>query len=103
MITLAIRYTVDHNKLADFEAYVRALPAHIERCGGKCVGYYMPTKLAGPSNAALGLIDFPNLAAYEQYRETLAADPGAAETLRRAEAAGCIVSEERAFIKRVPG
>ena len=39
MITLAIRYTVDHNKLVDFEAYVRALPAHIERCGGKCVGY----------------------------------------------------------------
>ena len=50
MITLAIRYTVDHNKLVDFETYVRALPAHIERCGGKCVGYYLPTKLAGPSN-----------------------------------------------------
>lgn len=103
MITLAIRYTVDHNKLADFEAYVRALPAHIERCGGRCVGYYLPTKLAGPSNVAAGFIDFPNLSAYEQYREKLASDPGAAETLRRAEAAGCIVSEERSFIKRVPG
>ncbi len=85
MITLAIRYTVDHNKLAEFETYVRALPAHIERCGGKCVGYYLPTKLAGPSNAAFGLIDFPNLTAYEQYREKLASDPGATETLRRAE------------------
>ena len=72
MITLAIRYTIDHNKFADFEAYVRALPSHIERCGGKCVGYYLPTRLAGPSNAALGLIDFPNLAAYERYREALA-------------------------------
>jgi hypothetical protein len=102
MMTLAIRYTIDHNKLADFEAYSRALPAHIERCGGKCVGYYLPTKLAGPSNAALGLIDFPNLAAYERYRETLAADPAAAETLRRAEAAGCIVSEDRAFIRWMP-
>ncbi len=48
MITLAICYTVDHNKLAEFEAYVRALPAHIER-GGKCIGYYLPTKLAGPA------------------------------------------------------
>jgi hypothetical protein len=103
MITLALRYTVDHNKLADFEAYVRALPPHIERCGGKCVGYYMPTKIAGPSNVALGFIDFPNLTVYEQYREKLAVDPGATETLRRVEAAGCIVSEERAFVKRTPG
>jgi hypothetical protein len=103
MITLAIRYTIDHNKFADFEAYARALPAHIERCGGKCVGYYLPTKLAGPTNAALGLIGFLNLTAYERYREKLAADPGAAETLRRAEAAGCILSEDRSFIRRVPG
>jgi hypothetical protein len=102
MMTLAIRYTIDHNKLADFEAYARALPAHIERCGGKCVGYYLPTRLAGPTTVALGLIDFPNLAAYEQYREKLAADPAAAETLRRAEAAACIVSEDRSFIRRVP-
>jgi NIPSNAP len=102
MITLSIRYTFDINKLADFEAYVRALPAHIERCGGKCVGYYLPTKLAGPTNTALGVIDFPNLTAYEQYREKLASDPGATETLRRAEAAGCILSEDRAFIRRVP-
>ena len=30
MITLAIRYTVDVNKLAAFETYVRALPSQIE-------------------------------------------------------------------------
>jgi hypothetical protein len=46
MITLAIRYTIDPNKLAAFETYVRALPEQIERCGGKVVGYYLPTKLA---------------------------------------------------------
>ena len=102
MITLSIRYTFDINKLGDFEAYVWALPAHIERCGGKCVGYYLPTKLAGPTNTALGLIDFPNLAAYEQYREKLASDLGATETLNRAEASRCILSEDRAFIRRVP-
>src|SRR5262249_25110312 len=102
MITLSIRYVFDVNKLADFEAYVRALPAHIDRCGGTCVGYYLPTKLAGPTNTALGLIDFPTLTAYEQYREKLASDPGATETLRRAETAGCILSEDRAFIRRVP-
>jgi hypothetical protein len=31
------------------------------------------------------LIDHPNVAPYEQYREKLAADHGAVETLRRAE------------------
>ena len=103
MITLSIRYTVDVNKLAAFETYVRALPSQIERAGGKVAGYYLPTKLAGPTNAALGLIDFPNLAAYEAYRAKLAADPEAADNLRRAEAAGCILNEERAFIRSVVG
>jgi NIPSNAP len=101
MITLCIRYTIDANKLADFAAYARALPQYIERCGGKSVGYYLPTKLAGATNSALGLIDFPNLAAYEQYREELAADPGAVETARRADAAQCILNEDRAFLTRV--
>ena len=57
MITLCIRYTLDPHKLTDFEAYARALGPQIERCGGKVAGYYLPTKLAGPTNSALGLID----------------------------------------------
>jgi hypothetical protein len=101
MVTLCIRYTLDANKLADFEAYARALPPQIERAGGKVAGYYLPTKLAGPTNTALGLIDFANLAAYEAYRGKLAADPEAAQNLRRAEAAGCILNEERSFIRSV--
>jgi hypothetical protein len=66
------------------------------------VGYYLPTKLAGPTNTALGLIDFPDLAAYEQYREKLLSDKEAVESLRRAEAAGCILNEDRSFVRRVP-
>jgi NIPSNAP len=69
MITLYIRYTLDPTKLRDFEAYARALVTPIERCGGTPAGYYLPTKFAGPMNAAVGLIDFPSLAAYETYRE----------------------------------
>jgi uncharacterized protein (DUF1330 family) len=102
VITLAIRYTLDINKLAEFEAYVRALPDQIERCGGRFVGYYLPTKLAGPTNAALGLIDFPNLAAYERYRENLLSDPAAADNVRRADAARCILNEERSLVRRCP-
>ena len=74
MITLCIRNTLNPTKLADFETYARALLGQIERCGGKLGGYYLPTKFAGPTNAALALIDFPSLAAYEQYRAKLAAD-----------------------------
>jgi len=102
MMTLCIRYTLDANKLADFEAYAQALRKPIERCGGTYVDYYLPTKVAGPTNAALGLIDFPNLASYEQYRDKLSTDSGANEVLRRVEAAGCILNEDRSFIRRVP-
>jgi hypothetical protein len=101
MMTLCIRYTLDAGKLADFEAYAQALRKPIERCGGTFVDYYLPTKIAGPTNSALGLIDFPTLAAYEQYRAELLADAGAIECLRRAEAAGCIVNEDRSFLRRV--
>jgi hypothetical protein len=101
MLTLCIRYTLAANKLADFEAYARALPQPVERCGGKFVGYYLPTKVAGPTNTALGLIDFPNLAAYERYREQLMSDTDAVECLRRVEAAGAILNEDRSFVRRV--
>jgi hypothetical protein len=101
MMTLCIRYTLDPGKLADFEVYAQALRRPAERCGGKVVGYYLPTKVAGPTNAALGLIDFPDLAAYEQYRERLLSDTEAVDILRRAEAAGCILNEDRSFVRRV--
>jgi NIPSNAP protein len=101
MITLCIRYTLDASKLAEFETYARSVAGPIERCGGKVVGYYAPTKLAGPTNSALSLIDFPSLAAYEQYREALAADPEHIEVARRAGQAGVILVEDRSFVKRV--
>jgi len=100
MMTLCIRYTLDTNKLADFEAYAKSLRRPVERCGGTYVDYFLPTKIAGPTNAALGLIDFPSLAAYEEYRRQLLTDPDAVECLRRAEAAGCILNEDRSFLRR---
>jgi len=52
MLTLCIRYTLDVRGLAAFEEYARALREPIERCGGAGVNYYLPTKVAGPTNAA---------------------------------------------------
>jgi len=101
MITLSIRYTIDARKRSDFERYARALGGIIPRCGGDLVGYWLPTKFAGPTNLALALINFPSLAAYEQYRERLAKDDDNINSVRRAEESGCILVEDRAFLERV--
>jgi hypothetical protein len=101
MITLCIRYTLDANKRRDFERYARKLTEVIPRCGGDLVGYYLPTKLAGPTNFGLALIGFPDLASYETYRERLMKDAEAAENLRLADESGCILIEDRAFLERV--
>jgi NIPSNAP protein len=103
MLTLCIRYTLDSTKLGDFEAYARGVAGPIERCGGKVVGYFAPTKFAGPTNVGLALIDFPSLAAYEAYRERLAKDPDNVAAIQRAEDSGCILVEDRAFLERVAG
>ena len=101
MITLCIRYTIDASKRADFEAYARGVAAPIERCDGKVIGYFAPTKFAGPTNIALSLIDFPSLAAYEQYREALATDPEHIGIAGRAEQSSVILVEDRSFLQRV--
>ena len=100
MITLCIRYTIDMHKLADFERYARTWPEPIRRCGGDLVGYYASTKIAGPTNFALALINFPNLAAYEKYREALMRDADARANVEFAERSGCIWVEDRSIMQR---
>lgn len=101
MLTLAIRYTLKPNKLADFRAYVEAEQEPIRRSGGQIVGYFLPTDFSGPTNEALGLIDLPNLTAYEQYRSKLANDPDHKEYVARLEQSGVIVAMNRSIIQRV--
>jgi hypothetical protein len=101
MITLCIRYTLDARKRDEFERYARNLTRIIPRCGGNLVGYWLPTKFAGPTNAAIAMIDFPSLAAYEQYRERLGKDGDNVEAVRRAEESGCILVEDRSFMEPV--
>ena len=104
MITLAIRYTLDANKLADFAAYAKDLQPAIERCGGTLQGYYLPTKLAGPTNIGLALIDFPSLAAYEQYRALFGVEPDFIEADRIRDDSGCVLRYERTFMRPIlPG
>lgn len=98
MVTLCIRYRIDPTKRAAFEDYARALPPIVTRCGGRFVDYYLPTPLAGSIDTAIGLIDFPDLAAYEAYRRNLGRDAAAAEAAHLA--AGAILNEERSFMHR---
>lgn len=100
MVTLCIRYTIDMHKLVDFEQYARNWPQPIRRCGGELVGYFLPTKISGPTNLAIALIDFPDLAAYERYREALMKDSEAKANVDAAEKAGCILVEDRSILQR---
>lgn len=100
MITLCIRYTINIHKLADFEAYARRWPEPIRRCGGNLLGYFLPTKLAGPTNFALALIDFPDLASYEHYRHALMNDPDAVANVTTVDQSECILLEDRWFLRR---
>ena len=98
MITLCIRYTIDARKRAEFEQYAQTIGKIIPRCGGTLVGYWLPTKFAGPTNFAVSMIDFENLAAYEAYRERLARDADFKAAAQRADE--CILVEDRAIMER---
>ncbi len=99
MITCVIQYTIDPHRVDDFEKYATTWPPIIERCGGTLVGYYLPKE--GANDYALALIDFESLAAYEQYRAQLAADPDAQANRKHAIDTRCILSERRSFLRKV--
>jgi hypothetical protein len=56
MVTLCIQYALEPSNISDFEAYPKAWPEPVDRCGGKFLGYYLPTKIAGPTNFRMPLI-----------------------------------------------
>jgi NIPSNAP len=69
---------------------------------GELIGYFLPTKIAGPTNFAVALINFPSLAAYEQYRNALMQDAEAQANVERAGRSGCIMLEDRSVLQPVP-
>lgn len=101
MITVCIRYTIDMHKHADFEKYARNWTKSIPRCGGELLGYFLPTRLAGPTNTAYALINFADLAAYERYRDALMKDEEARQNFAFAAQSGCIQIEERSILQQV--
>ena len=100
MLTLCIRYKFNPEKLADVAVYFENEQRVIERSGGKIVGYFLPTDFAGPTDEAIGLIDLPSMAAYEEYRQVLAAEPEHKQNIARLEQSGAAVAMNRSFIRR---
>jgi len=101
MITICIRYTIDIRKHSDFEQYARNWTEPIRRCKGELLGYFLPTKMAGPTNIAYALINFASLAEYEKYREALMLDVGAKENFALADRSECILIEDRSILQPV--
>jgi hypothetical protein len=99
VITCVIQYTLDPHGIEDFEKYATTWPPVIERCGGRLTGYYLPKE--GANDFAIALIDFDSLAAYERYRERLAADPDAQANVAFVRQSRCILAERRSFLRKV--
>ncbi|MBU6444278.1 MAG: NIPSNAP family protein [Alphaproteobacteria bacterium] len=100
MITCFIRYEIEPSGRAAFERYAHVWNEVIPRCGGGLIGYYAPHE--GSATTAYGLYDIGNLAAYEDYRARLSADPLGRENFELAMREKFIRREDRIFLKRVP-
>ena len=115
MVTCCIRYTLNPEKLADFERYARTWMCLIEKYGGIHHGYFLPDRSPpaasfsfvdigeeGPVNVAVALFSFPTVNAYEEYRREVAADPECHAATRHYEETKCFTKYERTFMKPVP-
>lgn len=98
MITCFIRYQLDPFRLDAFEAYARNWNEAIPRCGADLFGYFAPHE--GSATTAYGVYTLPSLAAYEQYRARLRADPLGRENFEFARKERFILREDRLFLKR---
>jgi hypothetical protein len=98
-ITVFIRYQIDPFQREAFREYAQAWLRIIPRCGGDLLGYFLPHE--GTNDVAWGVIGFPSLAAYEQYRARLKADPEGRANFERAQRERLILREERTFLENV--
>jgi hypothetical protein len=98
-VTCFIRYQIDPFQRDAFKIYAEKWGRIIPRCGGNLLGYFLPHE--GTNDIAWGLVAFDSLAAYEQYRTRLKADPEARDNFRMAQDKRFILREERTFLETV--
>jgi NIPSNAP len=98
-ITCFIRYQIDPFQRDAFEQYAQAWARIIPRCGGDLIGYFLPHE--GSNDVAFGLIGFPSMADYENYRARLKNDAEGRENFQRAQELRFILREERSWLADV--
>lgn len=98
-LTCFIRYELDPFQREAFRTYAQAWGRIIPRLGGRLLGYWLPHE--GTNDEAWGLVGFDSLAAYEDYRTRLKADPEARANFEFAQAQRFIRREERTFCEDV--
>lgn len=114
MITCFIRYTLNGEKLADFEQYARVWMRLIEKYGGTHHGYFIPHEAPpaasfsfagigedGPHDVAVALFSFPTIEAYEKYRREVSDDPECQAETRNFHETKCFTKYERTFLQPV--
>ena len=114
MITCFLRYTIDPDKLLEFEHYARVWMRLIEKYGGTHHGYFVPgdglpsTEFSfpgigaeGPDNIAVALFSFPSVESYETYRREVANDPDCVAITSHHEQTKCFTKYERTFMRPV--
>lgn len=97
MLTCFIRYHIDPTKKAQFIQYAKNWGEAIPRNGADLVGYFAPHE--GSSTLAYGIYNIESLAAYEQYRSRLAADPLGRENYEFAQKEKFLLREDRTFLQ----
>jgi hypothetical protein len=98
-LTCFIRYEIDPFKRALFRQYAERWSDVIPRCGGRLIGYFLPSE--GTNYEAWALISFDGLAAYEAYRRRLKEDADAIANVEFAQRERFIVREQRTFTEPV--
>ena len=112
MITCFIRYTINPEKLDDFELYARVWMRLIEKYGGMHHGYFMPGEAPpsapfsfpgvgedGPNNFAIALFSLPTVEAYETYRAEVRNDPECIAMTKLHAETNCFTKYERTFVR----
>ena len=97
MITCFIRYEIDPTKKSHFEQYARNWGEIIPKCGADLIGYYAPHE--GSATLAYGVYNVESLAAYEEYRQKLAASQIGRENYEFAQREKFLLKEDRTFLK----
>jgi hypothetical protein len=115
LITCFLRYTIDPDKVAEFEHYARVWMRLIEKYGGTHHGYFVPGEdlpsaafsfpgigEEGAADIAVALFSFPTVEAYETYRREVATDPECIAATIHFEQTKCFTKYERTFLRAVP-